>query len=73
MEQTTFLGHYRISVDDSTAPRELGRAGAPITYKAVDERSGEPVALTLIPVSSIDPAARNQFEEQAREIGRAHV
>jgi serine/threonine protein kinase len=70
MEQTTFLGHYRISVDDSTAPRELGRAGAATTYKAVDERSGEPVALTLIPVSSIDPAARNQFEEQARAAAR---
>ena len=70
MEQTTFLGHYRISVDDSTAPRELGRAGAAITYKAVDESSGEPVALTLIPVSSIDPAARNQFEEQARAAAR---
>ena len=70
MEQTTFLGHYRISVDHNGAPRELGRAGAAITYKAVDERSGEPVALTLIPVSSIDPAARKQFEEQARAAAR---
>ena len=70
MEQTTFLGHYRISVDDSRVPRELGRAGAAITYNAVDERSGETVALRLIPVSSIDPAARNQFEEQARAAAR---
>jgi serine/threonine protein kinase len=66
MERTTFLGHYRISVDDSGTPRELGRAGTAITYEAVDERSGETVALKLIPTSSIDPAAREQFEEQAR-------
>jgi hypothetical protein len=74
MERTTFLGHYRISVDDSGTPRELGRAGTAITYEAVDERSGETVALKLIPTSSIDPAAREQFEEQARAAaGIKHV
>ena len=66
MERTTFLGHYRISVDHNGAPRELGRAGPAITYEAIDERSGETVALKLIPVSSLDPAAGQQFEEQAR-------
>jgi serine/threonine protein kinase len=65
MERTTFLGHYRISADYSGAPRELGRAGPAITYEAKDERSGETVALKLIPISSIDPEARGQFEEQA--------
>jgi serine/threonine protein kinase len=65
MERTTFLGHYRISSDYSGAPRELGRAGPAITYEAKDERSGETVALKLIPISSIDLAAREQFEEQA--------
>ncbi len=74
MERTTFLGHYRISVDDSGATRELGRAGTAITYEAIDERSGETVALKLIPISSIDPAAREQFEEQARAAaGIKHV
>jgi serine/threonine protein kinase len=74
MERTTFLGHYRISVDDSGAPRELGRAGTAITYEAIDERSGETVALKLIPISSIDQAAREQFEEQARAAaGIKHV
>ena len=70
MERTTFLRHYRISVDHSGAPRELGRAGPAITYEAKDERSGETVALKLIPISSIDPAAREQFEEQARAAAR---
>jgi eukaryotic-like serine/threonine-protein kinase len=53
-------------MDDSGTPRELGRAGTTITYEAIDERSGERVALKLIPISGIDPAARGQFEEQAR-------
>src|SRR5439155_18491656 len=70
MEQTTFLGHYRISADDKGVPRERGRTGSAITYEAIDERSGELVALKLIPVSSIDPAAREQFEEQARAAAR---
>src|SRR4030095_4702281 len=74
MERTTFLGHYRISVDHSGAPRDLVRAGTAITYEAVDERSGEPCALKLIPTSSIDPAAREQFEEEARAAaGIKHV
>jgi serine/threonine protein kinase len=66
MERTTFLGHYRIPLSSDGAPRELGRTGAAITYKAIDERSGDAVALTLIPIASIDPATREQFEEQAR-------
>jgi serine/threonine protein kinase len=70
MERTTFLEHYRISVDDGGAWRELGRAGPAITYEAKDERSGETVALKLIPISSIDPAARGQFEEQANAAAR---
>ena len=70
MEQTTFLGHYRISVDDNGVPRERGRAGPAISYEAIDERSGELVALKLIPISSIDPAVRDQFEEQARAASR---
>src|SRR6059058_434772 len=72
MEQTTFLGHYRISVDRDGAPRELGRAGAAITYKAVDERSGEPVALKLIPIANIDEELQKQFEEQARPAQQLH-
>ena len=70
MERTTFLGHYRISVDHSGAPRELGRAGPAITYEAQDERSGETVALKLIAISAIDPEARGQFEEQGNAAAR---
>jgi serine/threonine protein kinase len=70
MERTTFLEHYRVCVGSDGSPNELGRDGAVIAYEAVDERSGEPVALTLVPVASIDPALREQFEEQARAVQR---
>jgi len=72
MEQTTFLEHYRISVDRDGTPRELGRAGAAITYKAVDKRTSEPVALKLIPIANIDPEIQKQFEEQARPAQQLH-
>ncbi len=66
MERKTFLEHYCTSLSSEAAPRELKRTGAVVTYKAIDERSGDAVALTLIPIASIDPANREQFEEQAR-------
>jgi len=72
MEHTTFLGHYRISVSRDGTPHELGRAGEAITYKAVDERSGEPVALKLIPIANIDEELQKQFEEQARPAQQLH-
>jgi serine/threonine protein kinase len=72
MEQTTFLGHYHISTNYDGAPQELGRAGTAITYKARDNRSGEPVSLKLIPITSLDPEAREQFEEQARTAQQLH-
>ncbi len=70
MERTTFLEHYRVCLGSDRSPNELGRDGAVIAYEAVDERSGEPVALTLVPVASIDPSFREQFEEQARAVQR---
>ncbi len=72
MEHTTFLQHYRISTNYDGAPRELGRAGTAITYKARDNRSGEPVSLKLIPITSLDPEAQKQFEEQARTAQQLH-
>ncbi|HXQ01684.1 MAG TPA: hypothetical protein VN801_01855, partial [Candidatus Udaeobacter sp.] len=70
MERTTFLEHYRVCVGYDGTPNELGRDGGAVAYEAVDERSSEPVVLTLVPVESIDPAVREQFEEQARAVQR---
>src|ERR1700745_2513982 len=70
MERTIFLQHYRVCLGSDSAPNELGRDGAAIAYEAVDERARERVALTVVPVESIDPAVREQFEEQARAVER---
>jgi eukaryotic-like serine/threonine-protein kinase len=70
MERTIFLQHYRVCLGSDGEPNELGRDGSVIAYEAVDERSGEPVALTLVPTDSVNPALRDQFEEQARAVQR---
>jgi hypothetical protein len=66
MERTIFLQHYRVRLRSNGTPRELSRDDAAITYEAVDERSGDPVDLKLIPVETIDSGVREQLEEQAR-------
>src|SRR5215470_4368523 len=66
MERTTFLEYYRICVNRDGAPRELGKTGAIVTYKALDERTNETVELKLIPVESVDPSTREEFEQAAR-------
>ncbi len=70
MARTIFLQHYRVCLGSDGTPNELGRDGDAIVYEAVDERTREPVALTLVPVESIDPALREQFEELARAVQR---
>ena len=65
MERTTFLKNYRIRLKYDGSPYEPHRSGPAISYEAVDERTGEPVFVTLVPIESIDAEAREQFEEQA--------
>lgn len=66
MEPRIFVKHYRISPDAAGSPAELGRSGAAIVHRGIDLRSNQPVALQLIPLASIDPVARDQFEQRAR-------
>jgi len=66
MQRTIFLQHYRVCLKSDGTPRELSQDGAAITYKAVDERSREPVDLKLIPLQNIDPDIPGQLEAQAR-------
>jgi serine/threonine protein kinase len=65
MERTTFLKNYRIRLRYDGSPYEPDRNGPAISHEAVDERTGEPVFVTLIPVESIDAGAREKFEDQA--------
>jgi eukaryotic-like serine/threonine-protein kinase len=70
MERTTFLEYYRIRTHPDGTPIELRRAGIAITYEAADERAGETVALTIIPIEGLGPAAQQQFEERAHALQR---
>jgi serine/threonine protein kinase len=70
MERTSFLEYYRIRTHRDGSPIELRRSGAAITYEATDERAGEMVALTVIPIESVDPAAQKQIEEHTRALER---
>jgi serine/threonine protein kinase len=63
MERTTFLKNYRIRLQYDGTPYQPFSAGPSTSYEAVDERTGEPVSVTLIPAASIDPAEREAFEE----------
>src|SRR6266496_4196047 len=63
MEHTTFLKNYRIRLQYDGTPYEPATTGSTTTYEAVDERTAEPVSLTLIPADSVDPNEREVFEE----------
>jgi hypothetical protein len=63
MERTTFLKNYRIRLQYDGTPYQPFSAGPATSYEAVDERTGEPVSVTLIPAASIDSAEREGFEE----------
>ena len=63
MERTIFLKNYRIRLQYDGTPYEPLGAGLATSYEAVDERTGEPVSVTLIPAASIDPVEREGFEE----------
>jgi Protein kinase domain len=65
MEHTTFLKNYRIRLGYDGSPHEPDRNGPAITYKAMDERTAEPVLVTVVPAENIDRSERTQFEENA--------
>jgi Protein kinase domain len=63
MERTTFLKNYCIRLQYDGTPYVPDTAGPAASYEAVDERTGEPVFVTLITAESIDPSEREGFEE----------
>ena len=76
MERTTFLKNYRIRLQYDGTPYQPFSAGPATSYEAVDERTGEPVSVTLIPAASIDPTEREGFEEHissAQKLQHANI
>ncbi|HEX4415677.1 MAG TPA: hypothetical protein VH107_18740, partial [Lacipirellulaceae bacterium] len=76
MERTTFLKNYRIRLQYDGTPYQPFSAGPATSYEAVDERTGEPVSVTLIPAVSIEPGEREGFEEHissAQKLQHANI
>jgi Protein kinase domain len=72
MERTTFLKNYRIRLKYDGSPYEPDRNGPAISYEAADQRTAEPVSVTLIPADSIDPTEREGFEEHVSSAQKLH-
>jgi Protein kinase domain len=76
MDRTTFLKNYRIRLMYDGSPLEPDRNGPAISYEAADQRTAEPVSVTLIPTESIDPTERQQFEDNvsmAQKLRHANI
>src|SRR5207302_4913243 len=61
-----FSENYSVCLNDDGSPREIGRNGSVVTYKAIGYESGRVVAMQLVPLASIDEVDRVRFEESAR-------
>lgn len=72
MERTTFLKNYRIRLKYDGSPYEPDRNGPAISYEAADQRTAEPVSVTLIPADSIDSTEREGFEEHVSSAQKLH-
>src|SRR5262245_11060700 len=72
MERTTFLKNYRIRLQYDGTPYEPDSNGPATSYEAVDERTGEPVSVTLIAAESVDPVGREQFEDDVSSAQKLH-
>lgn len=61
----TLPRQYCVCVREDGSPREISRTGSVITYKAVDYRTGLPVALQTIPAGNVEESARARVQEEA--------
>ncbi len=68
MPATALSENYCVCVGEDGAPREIGRSGTAVTYKAMGYQSGQPVSLQLIPLGSFSEDGRAQFEVKARAV-----
>src|SRR5437667_12289992 len=76
MDCTTFLKNYRIRLMYDGSMLEPDRNGAASSYEAADQRTAEPVSVTVIPTESFDPTERQQFEDNvsmAQKLRHANI
>lgn len=58
--------NYSVCLNNDGSPREFGRNGPVVTYKAIGYDSGRTVAMQLIPLASVSEVERVRFEESAQ-------
>src|ERR1043166_387980 len=51
MEDEIFFQRYKVCRGFDGEPEEIGRTGAAITYKAIDQQSQQAVVLQLVPLA----------------------
>ena len=76
MERTTFLKNYRIRLQYDGTPLEPASSDFTTSYEGVDQRTAEPVTVTLISAERIDPAERQKVEEDvlaAQKLRHANI
>jgi len=61
-----FSENYSVCLNDDGSPREIGRNGPVVTYKAIGYDSGRTVAMQLIPLASVSEGEWIRFEESAQ-------
>src|SRR5207248_629814 len=61
-----FSENYSVCLNDDGSPREIGRNGPVVTYKAVGYDSGRTVTMQLVPLASVSEGERVRFEESAQ-------
>lgn len=74
MEHEVFFERYNVCRNYEGSPLEVGRIGPATTYKAIDQQSNQSVVLQLVPLATIDPARRAEFETRAQAVTKVeHV
>src|SRR5262249_34375283 len=66
MGRKMFSENYSVCLNDDGSPREIGRNGPVVTYKAIGYDSGRTVAMQLIPLARLSEEERVRFEESAQ-------
>jgi serine/threonine-protein kinase len=70
MESKTYLGRYRITLDQYEQPIRLRRDGPAVIYKAFDGESSREVALEIIPAGSIRISQQSKMQDSAEAAKR---